>query len=36
MTLDVGRRKGKFMNTLKKWIDFWNQKVKQFTIWDVK
>ena len=24
------------MNTVIGWIDFWNRKVKQFTIWDLK
>ena len=24
------------MNTVMSWIDYWNRKVKQFTIWDLK
>ena len=24
------------MNALQKWVNFWNHKVKQFTIWDLK
>ena len=24
------------MNTVRGWIDFWNRKVKDFSIWDVK
>ena len=24
------------MNTIMSWIDYWNRKVKQCTIWDVK
>ena len=24
------------MNIVMSWIDFWNRKVKQFTIWDLK
>ena len=24
------------MNTVTSWIDYWNRKVKQCTIWDVK
>lgn len=24
------------MNTFARWIDFWNRKVRQFSIWDVK
>jgi len=24
------------MNTPQRWINFWNQRVKQFTLWDLK
>ena len=24
------------MGALAKWIDYWNRRVKQFTIWDLK
>ena len=24
------------MNTVVNWIDYWDRKVKQFTIWDLK
>jgi hypothetical protein len=32
----LAAKKGKVINTAMSWIDYWNRKVKQFTIWDLK
>ncbi len=29
-------RKGTIVSTIMSWIDYWNSRVKQLTIWDVK
>ena len=29
-------RKGTVVSTIKSWIDYWNRRVKQLTIWDLK
>ena len=32
----MAAKKGNAMNTVMSWIGYWNRKVKQFTIWDLK
>ena len=32
----MAAKNGKLMNTVMSWIGYWNRKVKQFTIWDLK